>query len=191
MPVSIHAPARGATRGRSGCRWRGCFNPRPRAGGDERLLRPPVKPWKPFQSTPPRGGRPHSCDCPHVEDGFNPRPRAGGDAGLESDSEEPYVSIHAPARGATGISPNKSDMEQTFQSTPPRGGRPQADAEALRDARRFNPRPRAGGDSCRSRHRRPWNRFQSTPPRGGRPERDVRRAGRDRVSIHAPARGAT
>ncbi len=101
-PVSIHAPVRGATwsSGKSSSALTS-FNPRPRAGGDglSGLLggRP-----RPFQSTPPCGGRRRQCrDRLLVDDvsihapvrgatrgaadggrdrgGFNPRPRAGGD----------------------------------------------------------------------------------------------------------------
>ena len=101
------------------------------------------------------------------------------------------VSIHAPARGATyrwssasftsscfnpraregrdapGVAPVSAVC--TFQSTRPRGARPPVDAAA---------------------HQVP-GLFQSTRPRGARPARG-RQAGRAcRVSIHAPARGAT
>ena len=100
--VSIHAPARGATR---------CVT----------LFY--VFKW--FQSTPPRGGRrnDNNSDNRHGQS-FNPRPRAGGDYDpyLDLDEEDTFqstpprggrptqarslangidVSIHAPARGAT------------------------------------------------------------------------------------------
>jgi len=97
-----------------------------------------------FQSTPPRRGRrfspllcqPHCC--------FNPRPREGGDfAGASLDGAS-LVSIHAPAKGATSMGPS-STRHASFQSTPPRRGRP------LRYVRVVC------GD---------W--FQSTPPRRGR-----------------------
>ena len=55
-----------------------CFNPRPRAGGDND-----------GQGAAPGGT------------GFNPRPRAGGDQGALARVRELIVSIHAPARGAT------------------------------------------------------------------------------------------
>ena len=75
------------------------------------------------------------------------------------------VSIHAPARGATKETDRHVEA-MVFQSTPPRGGR--QDALALGDVHdRFNPRPRAGGDSS-WRCLAAWFRFQSTPPRGGR-----------------------
>ena len=56
-----------------------CFNPRPRAGGDQALLLTLHK-GELFQSTPPRGGRPDTflLDA-YSRVSFNPRPRAGGD----------------------------------------------------------------------------------------------------------------
>ena len=77
--VSIHAPARGATYARIPGKSRTiCFNPRPRAGGDQAL--PPPK---------------------LTRQSFNPRPRAGGDFFTLQTFCNFFVSIHAPARGAT------------------------------------------------------------------------------------------
>ena len=79
-----------------------------------------------------------------------------------------FVSIHAPAWGAT-------KLRRTY----------------LRMILRFNPRTRVGCDSFLTPSRAYENRFQSTHPRGVRraePLRDVRRR---KVSIHAPAWGAT
>ncbi len=125
-PVSIHAPAWGATRktltpidtisgfnprarvGRDSI-WvkkdsnKFCFNPRARVGRDE---------WRKlehlssqmFQSTRPRGARPKMPTC---------RPWCS-----------PPVSIHAPAWGATCIAEEYSSQYAQFQSTRPRGARP-------------------------------------------------------------------
>ena len=57
-----------------------------------------------------------------------------------------YVSIHAPAWGATAHWPGVPIIEDVFQSTPPHGGRPSGTA-----IDRYNVV------------------FQSTPPHGGRP----------------------
>ena len=105
--VSIHAPARGATRctgfrilqGHQG------FNPRPRTGSDHGLSCS----MRVIQSSvsihaPARGA---TCSLSHAVAaclwGFNPRPRTGSDeidfaSGVRRASA---VSIHAPARGAT------------------------------------------------------------------------------------------
>ena len=103
-----------------------------------------------FQSTPPRGGRlGDGVDIAAGTVGFNPRPRAGGDHGLVIVVVlDVSVSIHAPARGATG------------SRRRPATGRPLC----------FNPRPRAGGDGIYGRETGAAVGFQSTPPRGGRPD---------------------
>jgi len=99
-----------------------------------------------------------------------------------------------------------------FQSTPPRGGRrcprgrprgpstvsihapawgatvPGGDEGAPGG---FNPRPRVGGDSSGPRNSLARWVFQSTPPRGGRRAGRCWRTVPARVSIHAPAWGAT
>ena len=170
LAVSIHAPARGATV--SQLHWQqpdGCFNPRPRAGGDH-----------------------DQTGCAVLLIGFNPRPRAGGDPRSSAGGRmDRLVSIHAPARGATEIDARTCRRYQEFQSTPPRGGRPARlvllqtpfrvsihaparGATAERVPRQglqycFNPRPRAGGDQRRDVVVARAKRFQSTPPRGGRP----------------------
>ena len=100
-PVSIHAPARGATR-RLPCTPAGTrrFNPRPCARGDAGFTR--------------------VINQAHR---FNPRPCARGDSANCTARGAVPVSIHAPARGATK---DRVDipMEFQFQSTPLREGRP-------------------------------------------------------------------
>ncbi len=77
--VSIHAPARGATRNSASNCITSCFNPRARAGRDQVLFA--YNPNIAFQSTRPRGARQ-----------LRPLVMLVGS-----------VSIHAPARGATNI----------------------------------------------------------------------------------------
>ena len=77
--VSIHAPARGATRLTSLSRQVSCFNSRTREGCDSTLF------------LPCRFGQ-----------GFNSRTREGCDLNLSKRRRGRVVSIHAPARGATG-----------------------------------------------------------------------------------------
>jgi len=143
-----------------------------------------------FQSTPPRGGRQDfqfvTADGQDVSIHAPARGATLGE-GLVQSSESvsihapargatclnslaailPLVSIHAPARGATRYYPGNKIYDQ-FQSTPPRGGRPCSVLDHVVDWC-FNPRPRAGGDL------RAYNNVQDLT----------------RVSIHAPARGAT
>jgi len=101
----------------------GSFNPRPRVGGDEGVIKM-IGVIKGFQPTPPRGGRRHKpirlrhCSC------FNPRPRVGGDGpGIKREERDRHVSTHAPAWGATGPL-----------------------SRSCCDRSCFNPRPRVGGD---------------------------------------------
>ena len=152
--VSIHAPAREATR----CaRHRGafvgqcCFNPRPRAGSDQPEIPAAPAAGGPFQSTPPRGKRPAHFRQQRPGNGFNPRPRAGSDQTEQFRRGGPpsrkwfqstpprgkrlpefvvilaelHVSIHAPAREATLSRRDGHVATREFQSTPPRGKRPQ------------------------------------------------------------------
>ncbi len=166
--VSIHAPAWGATSRRQEDRESHCgFNPRPRMGGDSH---------KPHQVR--RTSR------------FNPRPRMGGDLGVFATvGRDVRVSIHAPAWGATRLSWTTGPRRE-FQSTPPHGGRlHQRGRQRLgqhvsihapawgatmwerpvgEETKRFNPRPRMGGDESPRGRRLRNPRFQSTPPHGGR-----------------------
>ncbi len=190
--VSIHAPARGATREQDELAGEVArFQSTPPRGGRRARQNGPRGPQK-FQSTPPRGGRPTTRQIL---------------------SSLAHVSIHAPARGATSNDGHVLGLVGSFQSTPPRGGRrlragtnlelsevsihapargatPQPRGYA-HSGRGFNPRPRAGGDQFRDGSVMVWVPFQSTPPRGGR-HGTANEVGRhQRVSIHAPARGAT
>ena len=167
VDVSIHAPARGATFARFPVSRHGKgFDPRPRARG--RLVNEiaPVL-MKAFRSTPPRGG-----DERHVlwkvAKGVSIHAPARGATGPARElSARIDVSIHAPARGATWRKMYGATLVE-FRSTPRAGG---DDMARIRHdgANCFDPRPRAGGDL----------RFRQTV------------ASASRVSIHAPARGAT
>ncbi len=191
-PVSIHAPAWGAT---------GTIT-----------LQKVIPEW--FQSTHPRGVRPRRCTAPRrCRRSFNPRTRVGCDMSTEPESPETRVSIHAPAWGATLEGVTVTCDNDEFQSTHPRGVRPVPPSSARRwracfnprtrvgcDCRRgapakamagFNPRTRVGCDGCAV-----WStgcRPQSFNPRT-RVGCDVSRGSKMayiNVSIHAPAWGAT
>ena len=145
LPVSIHAPARGATTAPSVMNYgEQRFNPRPCARGDDGVGAACAGLHR-FQSTPLREGRP-----PRPRPGtpgprrFNPRPCARGDAVDLLVRHRREVSIHAPARGATPAaspSPQRAlvsihapargattrnfwtQIQDEFQSTPLREGR--------------------------------------------------------------------
>ena len=125
---------------------------------------------RPFQSTPPRGGRHGQL-----------RDHAAGDR----------VSIHAPARRATSQT-MRTLRHITVSIHAPARRATRHGLLARRRASRFNPRPRAEGDIVGVDYDHGVEAFQSTPPRGGRRDRRGQLLQRIRmVSIHAPARRAT
>ncbi len=120
--VSIHAPARGATRYRATFTLYGSrFNPRTRTGCDPHPTNSFVN--SSFQSTHPHGVRLDGHGYPNLAlmfqsthphgvrlsgrvawqpyRRFNPRTRTGCDAIDDLIDTPEFVSIHAPARGAT------------------------------------------------------------------------------------------
>ena len=145
--VSIHAPAWGATfTGKQIGLILISFNPRTRVGcDDEKLLK--MSHMERFQSTHPRGVR---------------------QSNRFDFWQKEYVSIHAPAWGAT------MSLLLTACNTSS-----------------FNPRTRVGCDTLSFVQDDPFWPFQSTHPRGVR--RSLIRKGvySHNVSIHAPAWGAT
>ena len=167
--VSIHAPAWGAT---SWARTPSCWA----------LL---------FQSTHPRGvrRRPHGSGL--ASGGFNPRTRVGCDRGVTK-MVEPVglVSIHAPAWGATSLQ-QQLGLDKTVSIHAPAWGATSAKMSEMRDKVMFqSTHPRGVRRLPAGRHESP-DRFQSTHPRGVRPCVLFEQTKASRVSIHAPAWGAT
>ena len=166
---------------------RRCFNPRAHAGRD-----------------------PFLCQLFFPPFSFNPRAHAGRDKREIHRPTTRGVSIHAPTRGATR-NPEQSLLLPLFQSTRPRGARPDYADSICSEVLFQSTRPRG----ARRRTTRDWKNprgFQSTRPRGARPfsynyfynregfnprAHAGRDPGRSRrgilyaVSIHAPTRGAT
>ena len=100
------------------------------------------------------------------------------------------VSIHAPTRGATCYVLDKVLDKMAFQSTLPRGERPQTEGtntspRSFQSTLPRGERPPAVAAGCAC------VRFQSTLPRGERLRLSVSFAPEREVSIHAPTRGAT
>jgi len=124
-----------------------------------------------FQSTPPRGGRPETWPSrariatnrfnprpraggdPHSsrsqgdggDPGFNPRPRAGGDVARVFPMRVRMRFNPRPRAGGDLVFYDGFESGDTFQSTPPRGGRHGGHQRWIQSFC-FNPRPRAGGD---------------------------------------------
>ena len=190
------------------------FNPRARVGRDISATfgAPCVTS---FQSTRPRGARPSlAIRLLIFHASFNPRARVGRDEEqLKIYVYEYFVSIHAPAWGATTIAPVSPTSARVFQSTRPRGARLWC-AEGCPRQHSFNPRARVGRDGCAptdrhafrnrfnprarvGRDRSCWpnaclrSTFQSTRPRGARHGPAHKQGQGADVSIHAPAWGAT
>ena len=189
--VSIHAPARGATRN----------------------LCAVTHDVKPFQSTRPRGARLDAGLIDVLAFGVSIHAPARGATVLYGAGERvTKVSIHAPARGATrvpfafiadpwcfnprareGRDDEVRDLVQItaeFQSTRPRGARQAARPKSAAQAAFQSTRPRGARPSTRSVSCAA-PAFQSTRPRGARHGCKEVYSYDDDVSIHAPARGAT
>ena len=94
-------------------------------------------------------------------------PRGERLKGKRSTSSQQTVSIHAPARGATGVPVRTIMQVKSFQFTLPRGERLITEFR-WKNTCGFNSRSREGSDRT--------------------PTMEARKA---MVSIHAPARGAT
>ncbi len=100
------------------------------------------------------------------------------------------VSIHAPARGATWQTEKPRQMECAFRSTPPHGGRPTITAYSSHWPM-FRSTPPHGGRLLTMAETARVEGFDSRPRTGGDMDADEKFKVRLRVSIHAPARGAT
>ena len=80
------------------------------------------------------------------EGDFNPRSREGSDEVLFVEFCKHFISIHAPARGATKALRRKGGNLR-FQSTLPRGERLASGSKTATLSSNFNPRSREGSDS--------------------------------------------
>ena len=182
--VSIHAPAKGATAGstpvdntalfqstpprrgrptgRSGIDVRVFQSTPPRRG--RRLPAPRIRLSSMFQSTPPRRGRRlASADRALLSSFQSTPPRRGRPmAGCIADRN---VSIHAPAKGATGCC--QMIVWDVSIHAPAKGAT--GVAGDIPSTQCFNPRPREGGDGRPVQDIPTISMFQSTPPRRGRP----------------------
>ena len=74
-----------------------------------------------FQSTLPRGERLNSIPVIASRHNFNPRSREGSDSIIHILKDHFYISIHAPARGATGCSKEQRYSLKISIHAPARG----------------------------------------------------------------------
>ena len=164
LAISIHAPARGATAGPAGETGPVDFNSRPCERGDQ-YRRESFAPWY-FNSRPcERGDRRDQKEIPGKQISIH-APARGATGGGVRHGLQVIISIHAPARGATKRCCNQHSF-RPFQFTPLREGRRIAEVEP-KQKRHFNSRPCERGDGSRESGGSWWP-----------------------ISIHAPARGAT
>ena len=188
LGVSIHAPARGAT---------------PAPGQLPVVQRVSIH-------APARGATMVECVLPDQPKVSIHAPARGATRAPDPLRRVAGVSIHAPARGATSrILPDGRSL--LFRSTLPHGERCPLHAWSS-EMSGFDPRSRTGSDGDLGLSTENIARFRSTLPHGERPKRpvgppiclrfdprsrtgsdasSVRGVARHRVSIHAPARGAT
>ena len=147
--VSIHAPARGATRCRGGrLIYFTSFNPRTRAGCDGRSNTWPHGLAR-FQSTHPRGVRPKPDSASQWRGAFqSTHPRGVRPAMVGFVILALLVSIHAPARGATQKHSRRGPRGSRFNPRT-RAGCDTIIIPDLSDVPCFNPRTRAGCDRVR------------------------------------------
>ena len=166
--VSIHAPARGATASTKR-NWQGWkrFNSRAREGRDMRALKDAPRDML-FQFTRPRGAR--LAEIKDAMGGFEfqfTRPRGARRRRVDHRGRDADVSIHAPARGATACH-GQGRIVVLFQFTRPRGARLLITENIHHQRFCFNSRaregrdPRGGISACRC------CQFQFTRPRGAR-----------------------
>ena len=186
LRISIRAPARGATTVARYVSYSVVFQFAPPRGGRHGIRRNPhrrsisirapargatqpvpesKKPDK-FQFAPPRGGRPFRAFVEYARSISIRAPARGATLFVDREYKEDEISIRAPARGAT-TDQEAAPAWHLFQFAPPRGGRPNM-LMCMAMCIYFNSRPREGGD-------------QSAIESGEYMK----------ISIRAPARGAT
>ena len=167
------------------------FNPRARVGRDGVV---PVVFGPVLQVSihaPAWGATAYSRACERGRTRFNPRARVGRDpAGLQERASRPGFNPRARVGRDLKIC-MAPDRPRVFQSTRPRGARPDRWYGILRWTNGFNPRARVGRDISDQYAHIDRARFQSTRPRGARPEQFPHLFALREVSIHAPAWGAT
>ena len=101
-----------------------CFNPRTHEGCDQRQQAYCGKPLVSIHA-PTRGATCFFVYVGRCYKSFNPRTHEGCDSSRIEEISIPAVSIHAPTRGATQKYLQNERSHHQFQSTHPRGVRPQ------------------------------------------------------------------
>ena len=212
-PVSIHAPARGATEAIAfGLPPEPCFNPRSRTGSDAAAAATSRRHSAVSIHAPARGATPADCPSRTARRSFNPRSRTGSDPTAPAavmpysrfqstlpHGERPQelveilqsvdVSIHAPARGAT-LKRRIAKVDVAVSIHAPARGATATRPRSPPCRAGFNPRSRTGSDligDAAAGHATGFNPRSRTGSDSSIPTIPTPWS----VSIHAPARGAT
>ena len=188
IPVSIHAPAWGATYSEDTAWYDWSFQSTPPHGGRPGSFDAPIN-YNLFQSTPPHGGRLNPCMIILSAIRFNPRPRMGGDIHPQH-AREPTVCFNPRPRMGGDIHPQHAREPTVCFNPRPRMGGDFKPLTLEELQQRFNPRPRMGGDPDRLSRLDASSRFNPRPRMGGDSVTSMP-ARLACVSIHAPAWGAT
>ena len=144
-PISIHAPAWGATNPwalPTSCHTN--FNPRTRVGCDHSYCLG-IKRLLISIHAPAWGATCHNLFLPFCQDYFNPRTRVGCDSSPYLMCGKARISIHAPAWGATPVVPEERDKLAISIHAPAWGATPERRRPPI-CGRDFNPRTRVGCD---------------------------------------------
>ena len=141
-----------------------------------------------FQSTLPRGERRKAPCQGYISKISIHAPARGATMQLGSELQLDTISIHAPARGATGSRRNRKG-DNIFQSTLPRGERLAQLSHCITQFY-FNPRSREGSDRRAFYMSDLWKNFNPRSREGSDAAEEIGFSP-VRISIHAPARGAT
>ena len=148
LPVSIHAPTKGATRRMCQGLMRLCFNPRSHEGSDSIRAISSLTCFS-FQSTLPRRERLGVARYNHsYSQGFNPRSHEGSDGEYRGEIINQYRFNPRSREGSDNSDVAKKLGISRFQSTLPRRERLER-SRYCTHKHGFNPRSREGSDSCK------------------------------------------
>ena len=165
------------------------FNPRSREGSDSNA-NTNVSMMGISIHAPARGATSRYTAQGELFCNFNPRSREGSDPPSLYQFLLHHISIHAPARGATATPLSWACDYKLFQSTLPRGERRGTPFFMISKSTYFNPRSREGSD-CRSCYSHNQEIYFNPRSREGSDFTIRMLFSAARISIHAPARGAT
>ncbi len=190
--ISIHAPARGATKQSEGTPAYFRISIHAPARGATRSTGRMSEQMFPFQSTLPRGERQSVFVwLPHSVFYFNPRSREGSDCVTQFIFTIQATFQSTLPRGERLNSAIQFSCSFSFQSTLPRGERLLSFPLLLIERYNFNPRSREGSDIKKKNIGFFDFNFNPRSREGSDCEVCSGDCYHYRISIHAPARGAT